>query len=302
MIAQRGYAGKILRVDLSSKSITSVPTMNYADRFLGGRGIAAKVYWDEVSPSINAFDPENRLIFAPGPLDGHIGIAGSRWAVCAKSPNTVPEQFCYSNLGGSWGAQLKFAGYDGIVIQGKSDKPVYLLIQNSIVEIRDASHLWSRGAVEVRQILKKELGESVRVVASGAAGDNLVIFASLLADDDSSGSGGFGAVMGSKNLKAVAVRGVGKIAAANPEKLRELATYSHELKKGTPPIRVTVRGPKMHKFVCFSCVGGCNSAIEQRETFEAADGTKGKFLCASALFYDKLAMQYYGATPWRKEV
>ncbi|MBM3157843.1 MAG: aldehyde ferredoxin oxidoreductase, partial [Chloroflexi bacterium] len=116
-----GYAGKILRVDLSTGTITRVPTSDYARRFLGGRGIAAKIYWDEVPPEVRAFDPANRLIFATGPVAGLKGISGSRWVVCGKTALTTPEHFNYANLGGDWGAQLKLAGYDALVVQGKSD-------------------------------------------------------------------------------------------------------------------------------------------------------------------------------------
>ena len=205
MATEFGYAGKILRVDLSSGSVTDIPTANYADRFLGGRGIAAKIYWDEVSPNTRAFDPENRLLFLTGPLAGIAGLGGAKVQVCGKSAVTTPEYFCYASLGGSWAPYLKFAGYDGIVVQGKSDKPVYLFLHDGICEIRDASHLWGKGAIEVREQLKSELGTTTRVVATGPAGENMVVFANLLADEDSSGSGGLGAVMGSKGLKAIAI-------------------------------------------------------------------------------------------------
>ena len=163
MTEQHGYAGRILNVDLSSGSITDMPTSDYTDRFLGGRGIAAKIYWDEVSPDIKPFSPDNRLLFMTGPLAGFSGIAGSRWTVCGKSPTTNPERFSYTNMGGSWGAHLKFGGYDGIVINGESDKPAYLSIHDGHAEIRDASTLWGQNTVEVRETLKAELGSSVRV-------------------------------------------------------------------------------------------------------------------------------------------
>ena len=290
-----GYAGKILRVDLSSATMTHVRTMDYADRFLGGRGIAAKIYWDEVSPQTGAFDPESRLMFMTGPLAGFPGISGSRWTVCGKSPVTNPERFTNCNLGGSWGAQLKLAGYDGIVLQGKSDKPVYLFINDDVVELRDATALWGKGTIEVRDALKGELGSSVRVVACGPAGENMVIFASLLADEDASGSGGFGAVMGSKKLKAIAVRGTNKVTAANPENLRQLAEHVREVTKGEPlPLTMIVRGllpgPDMKKQVCSGCSGnGC-----WRETYQATDGTRGKYMCGSSMFYQGLAYRYYG--------
>jgi aldehyde:ferredoxin oxidoreductase len=161
-----GYAGKILRVDLSSGQAYTVPTADYAE-FVGGRGIAAKIHWDEVSPEVKALDPENRLTFLTGPLTGLAGFASSRWQVCGKSPATKPEQFCYCNLGGSWGVALKFAGYDGIVVWGRAERPAYLLVGENGAEVRDAHHLWGRGAIEAREILKSELGEAASVVACG---------------------------------------------------------------------------------------------------------------------------------------
>ncbi len=102
-MGEYGYAGKLLRVDLSRRDIGESLTSDYADRFLGGRGIAAKIYWDEVPPETKAFDAENKLIFITGPLAGFTGLAGSRWQICGKSPINIPETFSYANLGGSWG-------------------------------------------------------------------------------------------------------------------------------------------------------------------------------------------------------
>ena len=269
-----------------------MPTMDYADRFLGGRGIAAKIYWDEVPPEVKAFDPENRLIFATGPLAGFKGVSGSRWQVCGKSSLTTPEYFNYSNLGGNWGAQLKLAGYDALVIQGKSENPVYILIQDETVEIRDASTLWGKSTVETREMLKEQLGSSVNVVATGPAGENMVTFASVLADKDASGSSGLGAVMGSKNLKAIAVRGSGKVKAANPQRYRELADYARELRTGfsmgiTPG---TDQGMKLKKDYCYGCTGG----FCFRGTYKASNGKVGKYMCGSATFYVLRARKYYG--------
>ncbi len=289
MAGPNGYAGKILRVDLSSGKITHMPTMSYADRFLGGRGIAAKIYWDEVSPSVEAFDPQNRLLFATGPLAGFAGLAASRWVVCGKSPDSIPEQFSYCNLGGSWGAHLKFAGYDAVVVQGKSEKPVYLYIEDGAVEIRDASGLWGKGAIAVREILKGELGRSTRVVAVGPAGENLVSFASLLADEDSSGSGGLGAVMGSKGLKAIAVKGSGKVTAAEPEKLREVTRYARELLRSRSMTSGKMLIPGATRQVCYGCAFGCFRAL-----YTAKDGKKGKAICQADNFYRKWAQGYYG--------
>jgi aldehyde:ferredoxin oxidoreductase len=299
-----GYAGKILKVDLSRGTVADLPTKDYAGRFLGGRGIAAKMYWDEAPPQTKAFDPENRLIFVTGPLAGFPGVAGSRWQVCGKSPATTPESFSYCNLGGSWGAWLKFSGYDAIVIHGKSEKPVYLLVQDGKAEIRDASFLWGKGAIEARETLKSMLGRDVRVAAAGPAGDNMAVMANVIADDDASGSGGFGAVMGSKKLKAIAVGTTSKkVVAANPEKLQELARYFRELRKGSRYIysgvgRMSSAGvsklnpdsnPELKKVACYGCINGC-----VRATYETDDGKRGKSLCVGAAFYSGFAMKYYG--------
>ncbi len=279
-----GYAGKILRADLSSGTISTLSTGDYADRFLGGRGIAAKIYWDEVLPSVKAFDPDNRLIFVTGPLAGVPGVAGSRTVICGKSPTTIPELFSYSNLGGSWGTQLKFAGYDGLIIQGKSAKPIYLYIDNQKAEFRDATHLWGKGAIEVRQILKNENGSSTRVVSIGPGGENGVTFASLLADEDASASSGFGAVMGSKGLKAIAVRGKGNVLIAYPERLQELRRYIRVL-VGKPP-GLMVNNPSVKRSACYGCVNGCMRCV-----YETKDGQKGKVLCQSGLFYQSRPQQ-----------
>ncbi len=284
-MATLGYAGKILRVDLSSGSTAELSTLDYADKFLGGRGIAAKIYWDEVPPQAGAFDEENGLIFATGPLAGIPVLGGSRWQVCGKSPAPSPERFCHCNLGGRWGAELKFAGYDAILIRGKSEKPVYLFLDDDVSELRDASALWGKGAIETREILKGELGSSVSVVAIGPAGENMAIMATLLADNDASGSGGLGAVMGSKKLKAIVVRAAKRRArVARPERLRELTGYFRGL--DTAPISkvsgmvLKITGPRTRKEPCYGCLGNC-----LRRTYQARDGRKGKFMCQAAIFY-----------------
>ena len=291
MVTAFGYAGKLLGVDLSSRGIREIPTVNYTERFVGGRGVAAKIYWDEVLPTVKAFDAENCLIFMTGPFAGIPGLAGSTLQICGKSPATTPEQFCYSNLGGSSGAYLKFSGFDGIVIQGKADKPVYLLIDEGIAQIRDGSSLWGRNAVEVKRILKNELGNIAKVIACGSAGDHLVGFACLSADDESSASSGFGAVMGSKKLKAIVVRGNRKVAVANPERVQELTKHIRELKRDAT--REEEDGPEISsrkkKVACWGCIRGCSRAI-----YKADDGEEGKFMCQASDFYKPWALKYYG--------
>ena len=287
-----GCAGKILRINLSSGNISHLPTSIYADRFVGGRGLAAKIYWDLVPPEVDAFDPQNVLIFVNGPLAGFGGLSGSRWQVCAKSPAADPHTFSYSNIGGHWGAQLKFAGYDGLIVEGASDKPVYLVIKNGTVEIKEAAHLWEKSALEVREAIKGELGREMRIVATGPAGDHQVVFAGLLADGDASGSSGFGAVMGSKKLKAIAVHGNGRVKAADPEMLRELVAYVRDLKKIKPGTleKLMPEGSGLKREACFGCIGVCTG----RMFYQAADGTRGKTMCQSSIFYARAAWKFYG--------
>ncbi len=290
-----GYAGNILKIDLGSRSISKLSTGDYADRFLGGRGIAARLYWEHAPAQAAAFSPENTLIFATGPLAGIPVVGGSRWVVCGKSPTTSPEHFSSANLGGNWGLALKSAGYDAMLVQGKSDQPIYLLIQDGTVEFKEASAFRGRGAIETREALKADLGNSASVAAIGPAGENMVTFATLLADNDAVGSAGMGAVMGSKNLKAIAVRGAPgkKMPVARPDELRELTTrfsgFGTELMSVVGTMQFRITGPQTEKAPCYGCLGNC-----LRRNYQPASGQKGKFMCQPATFYRPMAEGYYG--------
>ena len=150
-----GWIGKILKVDLDTHKTTELNTMDYADRFLGGRGVATRIYYDLVKPETGALDPENCLILMNGPLTATGAQGASRLEAVAKSPMTLPETFCYGNMGGFFGPALKRAGYDGIVIVGSAGKPSYLWICDGKAEILDAGFLWGKGTYAVREILKK---------------------------------------------------------------------------------------------------------------------------------------------------
>lgn len=303
-----GYTGKILKVDLTAGKTTDVPTKDYSDRFMGGRGIAAKVYWDETPSGVSALDPENVVIFATGPIGGVPVLAGSRWTVCGKIPSV--EWMSYGNFGGRLGAELKFAGYDAITVHGKSEKPVYLFVHDGTAELRDASDLWGQGAIESREILKGELDSTVRVAAIGQGGENMAVMANIIADNDAAGSKGLGAVLGSKMLKAVAVKGAGKrVEVAQPERVKELTEHVRNLKHGFPyydegfhhvlsrwahdprlEFRLVPDSEKvLKKQPCYGCLGHC-----ARVAYQAQDGTTGKFVCHSAYIYQPWAEQYYG--------
>ncbi len=295
-MSEFGYAGEILEVDLSQQHTISLSTDEYADRFIGGRGLAAKLYWDKVSPQTRAFDPENCLIFSTGPMAGFPRLAGSRWKICGKSAAMEPQAFSDCNLGGSFGAFLKFSGYDAIKIYGNSEKPVYLFIHDGIPEFRDASFLWGKGTIETQEMLKAELGKNVRIAAIGPAAEKLVSFTTILADENSSGGSGFGSVMGSKKLKAVAVVGNNKPGAAQPERLRQLADYIFKLRGHhfNSPSMWTREG-RTKRRACYGCFGGC-----LRQYYEMAAGQGVKFYCQAADMYEEAATKYYGT--WNEVV
>jgi aldehyde:ferredoxin oxidoreductase len=220
-----GYMGKLLVVDLTSGQIEDEPlNEDYARQFIGGSGLACRYLYDMVDADTDPLGPENPLFFITGPLTGTRAPLCGRHVVCARSPLT--GIWCESHVGGFVGAELRFAGYDGIIIQGRSPKPVYLWIQNGRAELREAGHLWGKNTFETQDIIKEELGDSrVRVACIGPAGENQVLLANIIHDHArAAGRGGLGAVMGSKNLKAVAVRGHGHIPVADEERLKKLAS------------------------------------------------------------------------------
>lgn len=220
----RGYVGKIVRVDLTLGKITSEPLdEEFAKNYVGGLGFAARILYDEVPPWVDALDPENRLIFATGPVTGTGTPSAGRHTVVAKSPLT--GFFGDSSGGGFWGAELKFSGYDMIVIKGKASKPAFLWINDGSVEIRDARSYWGMNARETDRAIRKDLGEKdAKVACIGQAGENLIRIAGIMNDEAcrAAARGGLGAVMGSKNLKAIAVRGHSKVPIAEPETFRKL--------------------------------------------------------------------------------
>jgi len=278
-----GWCGKILRVDLSNSKISELDTMDYTDRFLGGRGIATRIYWEEVEPDIGAFDPRNRLVFMSGPLGATGAQGASRFEVVGKSPMLMPEGFCYGNLGGYFGPFLKKAGYDGVVIAGRASNPSYIFINDSRADILDASLLWGKGVYKVREILKARHGKDTRYITTGAAGENMCRSATIITDNEGSATGGFGAVMGSKNLKAVAVLGTGSPAVARPEELRELNRHIIHLNK-RQPMRVPFPEDQVRRVGRASCYQ-CGLDCMLRSTFQTASGKKAVRKCQSMFVY-----------------
>src|SRR4030066_1944716 len=213
-----GYNGKILRVDLNSESIgIEEPQEILYNRYLGGGTLALYYLLKELKPKSDPLGPDNILVFAGSVISGTPATGLSRFSVAAKSPLT--NAFGEAEAGGWWIPELKFAGYDAIVIKGKASRPVYLWIHDGEAEIRDARHLWGKFSKETQEEVRKELGdERIRIASIGPAGEKLVRFACILNElKHAHGRTGLGAVMGSKNLKAIAVRGTQKPDWVDPE-------------------------------------------------------------------------------------
>jgi len=217
-----GWTGRILRVDLSNEKHT-VQNLDAKDAvdLLGGRGLAVKILWDELRPGTDPFSPENRLIFATGPLTGFALPSSGKLVIAAKSPLT--GGYGDGNIGTRASVQLRKAGYDLIVVQGKAKELSLLYVEDDSVEIKSATDLWGRNAYEVQDLLEEEY-EKAGILVIGPGGEKLVRFAVVVSEKGRAGGRtGMGAVMGSKNLKAVVIKGTKEILAINPEGLKEMA-------------------------------------------------------------------------------
>lgn len=231
-----GWMGQILRVNLTDGTITTEPlNPDWARDYVGARGLASKFLAEEVDPKIDALSPENKLIFMTGPLTGTSAVSASRYDVVTKSPLT--GAIAGSNSGGYFPGELKYAGYDGIIFEGKADKPVYLFINNDEVELRSAEHIWGLNTHEATDLLVQETHPEAKVACIGPAGENLVLFACIINDKNrAAGRSGVGAVMGSKNLKAVVVRGTKGVKVADPQGFREAVLRIMNEKIKTNPV------------------------------------------------------------------
>jgi aldehyde:ferredoxin oxidoreductase len=235
-----GWTGKILRVDLSSGETSTIDTMRYAPDFVGGAGVAARLAWEELSPGLDPFDPENRLYIMAGPLTGTLASGAGRVEVLGVAPQQRPSIFSRSGMGGHWGAELKYAGYDGVIVQGEAAKPVYVWIEDGQVEIREAGDLWGQGTYATTSILRGIHGPGTRVISCGQAGERRSRIAVIQTETgNAAGQGGFGGVMGGKRLKAIAVRGTGGVRIARPEAFLDLClgTSREGQRPGTHGVR-----------------------------------------------------------------
>lgn len=283
-----GWMGKILRINLGNSEIKEIPVQPYAEKYLGGRGIASRLYWELVPPVVKPFDPQNVLIFMTGPLVATGAQAATRLSIVSKSPMALPEGFCYGNVGGFFGPELKKAGYDGIIIEGQAPQPVQININNGRVEIRDASSLWGLNVDKVKEIIGREYGKNTRFLTTGISGEKRVRLAALVGSHESASSAGFGAVMASKNLKVITVRGTGKPAVADLELLRKLNRYAvHISQRARFSIPPGVEATRHQHLLTVIGLGGCYQCGLEciRGLYRYSHGATGYRKCQSQEYY-----------------
>lgn len=286
-----GWQGKVLRVDLTAGTCkTEKLNEKWAKDYLGGRGLGSKYFIEEVAPDVDPFSVDNKLIMATGPLTGTYGAANGRYMVITKSPLT--GTIACSNSGGYFPSELRYAGYDMIIFEGKAEYPSYLQIHNDKVQLVGAVHLWGKSSQDTEDAILAEFHGDAKVACIGPAGENLVNFACVINDKHrAAGRSGVGAVMGSKNLKAVAVRGTGGVKVANPQAYREAALESYGLLKtnpvsgeGLPALGTPVLVNVINQF------GALPTRNFQKDTFEGAEAISGETLAATYLKRNKGCM------------
>ena len=228
-----GYMGKILRVNLTDRTVKVEPLdLKVAQKYLGSRGLGVKIMLDEVPAKVDPFSEENKIIIATGALTGAPVPTSGRYMVISKSPLT--GTIAIANSGGYWGPKFKATGHDAIIFEGKADKPVYLYIEDDKIEIRDASHIWGKTVSEATEIIKED-HDGANVLSIGPAGEKLSLMASIMNDlDRAAGRGGIGAVMGSKNLKAVVVKGSKKVSLFDEEKVKKVSSEKIKILREDP--------------------------------------------------------------------
>jgi aldehyde:ferredoxin oxidoreductase len=290
-----GWTGTILNIELPSGAVSETPSRTYVEDFIGGRLLASRLYWDEVPHTVGALTAENVLMLLPGPLTGTQAIGCSRWVISAKSPHSYPDQYGFGNAGGFFGAGIKRAGFDGIIVRGKAKELSYLLIENGKAEIKDASGLKGLTTDDTMEKLRAQHGSTARLVCIGPAGERLVRFAIAVTDQGGALSNGMGAVMGSKNLKAIVLVGGDKVPVASSDKLSEINKQIRFLRKGqneslylTEPMLQGI--DKVKDTPCYSCPGGCSRAV-----FKHTSGREEiRKTCASAFVYTPWDQLYHG--------
>jgi len=271
------YGGTILRINLTDGSIYRHPTEEHlAQAFLGGRGLNVKRLWDELPAHTDGLSPENILVFGAGPLVGTLFPGGARFNVSAMSPQT--GILGDSNAGGFFGPELKFAGYDQLIIQGRSDHPVYLWIKDDVVELRGARSLWGQDVWDTTLAIQQELGDpDIQVATIGQGAENGVRFAGVFVNlNRPAARTGMGTVMASKNLKAVAVRGTGLIPVADVTRFSEIIEQLDEAIYNHPEYEIRCRLGTTKLIKALDSIGGLPTRHFQSGRFKEADGVSGE--------------------------
>ena len=287
----KGWQGKLLRVDLTAGTCTDeVLNQQWAKEYLGGRGLGTKYFVEEVAPDVDPFSAENKLILAAGPLTGTYGAANGRYMVITKSP--LSGTISSSNSGGYFPSELRYAGYDMIIFEGKAEYPSYLQIHDNKAQLVGAVHLWGKSTQATEDQILAEFHGDAKIACIGPAGENLVSFAAIINDKHrAAGRSGIGAVMGSKNLKAIAVRGTGGVKIADPAAYREAALEAYGMLKQNP---VSGEGlPALGTPVLVNVInqlGALPTRNFQKDTFEGAEAISGEALASTYLKRNKGCM------------
>ncbi len=290
-----GWVGKILDVDLSRGKVSVRDMMTYARDYIGGRAMVARIAWDEIPAGIDPYDAENRIIIATGPLTGTLAPATGRTIMTGISPRPYPRPwYTHSTLGGWFGPELKYAGFDAIIVYGKAASPVYLEIRDGTARLVDAKDLWGLGARQTQLALRRRFDPQAQILAIGPAGEKLVRFATVQhAEENAAGHSGFGAVWGSKKLKAMAVRGTGGVSVAHPDDLLREVLQAGKFKITPAPAVLrqvgTARSDAPPKPICSqACTFDCHVV----NTYgRAADGRRTPGLCIGGVYLRNRGME-----------
>jgi len=272
-----GYTQKLLRIDLTNASckVEDIPDAYYRE-FLGGRGVAAKYYYDEIGSSVKAFSAENKLIFVTGPLTGTPVFSGTKFQLATKSP--LSNRYICSNSSGYLGPNLKCSGYDGIIVEGKSPKPVYITINDSKFDFHDATPIMGKTTAYVNEYMKEHHDIDRGVMSIGIGGENRVSYACIQVEDRSFGRGGGGAVMGDKNLKAIAVKGSGNVKLHNEQALKEYISANVKACRDSKPDHTRLGTAQYTEVInnlgCYSVANFQTAVLENAESIYATEMVK----------------------------
>jgi len=283
-----GWTGTILRIDLTKGTVNREATeLKLAHEYVGARGLGVRIISDEVDPKADPLGPDNKLIFAPGPLTGTFAPSAGRYDVITKGP--LNGVIAASNSGGAFGPELKYAGYDALIIEGKAAKPTYLWIKDDEVEIRDAAALWGHTTPDTTDLVRDETDEDAKVACIGPAGEKLALLANVMNDMfRAAGRTGVGAVMGSKNLKAIAVQGNGAVKVADPEAFRAAVMKARKMIQAHPVGGAGLKAYGTDVLVnILNSIGALPTRNYQDGYYPTADKVGGESLSAKQLIRPK---------------